>query len=294
MIGESAPWKLLWISLYKTKALTLDSYRHGRVLFAGDAAHLVPIFGVRGLNSGCDDVGNLAWKLALVEKGASAELLDSYSTERVRAARENLIYGSKSTEFMAPPNYGFRLMRDAALRLATVDSRVKSLVNPRQTAPVCYIDSPLNVADGDGDFVRGPRPGDPAPEAIVQMVNRIGHLTEQFGRGFVLICFTDEDTMPLIDTDSLRVSARFVRVAQKGKALTDRLIDHHAEAWRRYDAQAGTVYLIRSDGYVLGRWRSLTAAALVEAMRPFAITQPAETAPCLAQLEESLPCPTKS
>lgn len=68
MIGETAPWKPLWISIYNAKCLTLPSYRSGRVLFAGDAAHLVPIFGVRGLNSGLDDAGNLAWKLALVQQ----------------------------------------------------------------------------------------------------------------------------------------------------------------------------------------------------------------------------------
>lgn len=79
MIGEHAPWKLLWSSMYNAKCLTLPSYRAGggRVLFAGDAAHLVPIFGVRGLNSGLDDAANLAWKLALVlQGGADAALLD--------------------------------------------------------------------------------------------------------------------------------------------------------------------------------------------------------------------------
>ena len=86
MIGEDAPWKPLWISLYNAKCLTLADYRHGRVLFAGDAAHLVPIFGVRGLNSGLDDAANLAWKLACVIEGAAAPtLLDSYSAERVHA-----------------------------------------------------------------------------------------------------------------------------------------------------------------------------------------------------------------
>ena len=50
------------------------------------------------LNSTIDDVDNLAWKLALVVGGqADATLLDSYATERVQAARENLAYGSKST-----------------------------------------------------------------------------------------------------------------------------------------------------------------------------------------------------
>jgi 3-(3-hydroxy-phenyl)propionate hydroxylase len=78
MIGETEPWNPLWISIYTAKCLTLPSYRNGRVLFAGDAAHLVPIFGVRGLNSGLDDAGNLAWKLALVLQGHAGDaLLDS-------------------------------------------------------------------------------------------------------------------------------------------------------------------------------------------------------------------------
>jgi 3-(3-hydroxy-phenyl)propionate hydroxylase len=116
MIGEDEPWEPLWISIYNAKCLTLDSYRHGRVMFAGDAAHLVPIFGVRGLNSGLDDAGNLAWKLARVLHGRSPDsLLDSYSTERVHATHENIAYGAKSTEFMAPPNFAFRLMREAVL-----------------------------------------------------------------------------------------------------------------------------------------------------------------------------------
>ncbi|WP_175211739.1 FAD-dependent monooxygenase, partial [Achromobacter anxifer] len=149
MIGETAPWKALWISIYNAKCLTLDRYRHGRVLFAGDAAHLVPIFGVRGLNSGLDDAGNLAWKLAWVLKGQAPDsLLDSYSVERVHATRQNLAYGAKSTEFMAPPDFGFRLMREAALRLALSDERVRSLINPRQSAPISYDTSALNLEDG--------------------------------------------------------------------------------------------------------------------------------------------------
>ncbi|MBD5604173.1 MAG: FAD-dependent monooxygenase, partial [Candidatus Eremiobacteraeota bacterium] len=83
-IGETEPYTLIWRSLYKAHAVTLAQYVHGRVAFAGDAAHLVPIFGVRGLNSGVDDAFNLAWKLARVVRGdADDTLLESYSEERV-------------------------------------------------------------------------------------------------------------------------------------------------------------------------------------------------------------------
>jgi 3-(3-hydroxy-phenyl)propionate hydroxylase len=78
----------------------------------------VPIFGVRGANSGIDDADNLAWKLAFVVKGlASDRLFDTYSQERVFATQENLSFGTKSTEFMAPPSFAFKLMRQAVLSL---------------------------------------------------------------------------------------------------------------------------------------------------------------------------------
>ena len=107
------------VSFPRGNALTLSRYRHGRVLFAGDAAHLVPIFGVRGLNSGIDDAHNLGWKLAMVARGEAPEaLLDSYSHERLGAARENIAQAAKSTWFMSPPGAGFKLLRDAVLTLA--------------------------------------------------------------------------------------------------------------------------------------------------------------------------------
>src|SRR5690606_15703863 len=136
--------------------------------FAGDAAHLVPIFGVRGLNSGLDDAGNLAWKLAAVIEGRAPDsLLDSYSVERVHAARDNISYGAKSTEFMAPPNFAFKLMREATLRLAGSDDKVRPLINPRQSSAITYAGSPLNgpqVGEWTSDLAA---PGSPAPEALL-------------------------------------------------------------------------------------------------------------------------------
>ena len=57
-IGHTKPWELEWWSVYSANTLCLDDYRHGRVFFIGDAAHIVPIFGVRGLNNGLADADN--------------------------------------------------------------------------------------------------------------------------------------------------------------------------------------------------------------------------------------------
>jgi 3-(3-hydroxy-phenyl)propionate hydroxylase len=260
MIGETAPWKPLWISIYNAKCLTLPGYRSGRVLFAGDAAHLVPIFGVRGLNSGLDDAGNLAWKLALVLQGVAGDgLLDSYSSERVQATRENIAFGAKSTEFMAPPHHGFALMREAALRLALVSPGVRSLINPRQSSPVEYVNSPLNQPESGASFAGGARAGMPAPEARVRTLQGLGHLTALFGSRFTALYFSNHPRLPAhVQSAALHL----VRVAADGSADAGTLIDESGQAWRRYDALEGTLYLIRPDGYVMGRWREAASTAV--------------------------------
>jgi len=263
MIGETAPWKPLWISIYNAKCLSLESYRHGRVMFAGDAAHLVPIFGVRGLNSGLDDAGNLAWKLAWVLCGGAPEsILDTYSSERVHATRQNIAYGAKSTEFMAPPSYGFSLMRDAALRLGLTDPSVRSLVNPRQSSPISYDGSVLNQQDGLPQAVAAPAPGQPAAELMLQRHGQTRHLTQWFGRGFVVMGMDlDEAARQHLQAMVGGMTAppglpapEVLQVACMGAASGEEWQAMH-EGGRRYAApQGGAIYVFRPDGYVLGRW----------------------------------------
>ncbi len=240
MMGETGAWSPIWITVYKANALTLPAYRRGRVLFAGDAAHLVPIFGVRGANSGIDDADNLAWKLAYVVNGRAGDcLLDSYSAERVAAARENLSYGTKSTEFMAPPSFAFELMRTAVLGLASRHAEVRPLINPRQTSAIAYSASPLN-GPSDG-FVAGPAPGSVLPECPTGD----GHVTDRLGVGFTALFFGEARDAPRLACD--------VRVLPRSADTTGRL-------YPMYDATDGTLYLVRPDGHVLARWRDVRNA----------------------------------
>jgi 3-(3-hydroxy-phenyl)propionate hydroxylase len=262
MIGEDAPWRMLWASMYNAKCLTLPDYRCGRVLFAGDAAHLVPIFGVRGLNSGLDDAANLAWKLALVLAGsADARLLDSYSFERVHAARENIAYGAKSTEFMAPPDFAFRLMREATLRLALDEPAVQPLVNPRQSAPIAYAGSPLNGPEEGAWSNAQAAPGQPAPEALLRGAQGGFHLTQAFGTDFTCLVFGD-GPLPHAVAD----------LAQHGVAVLDIApeADVRGQARTRYglpgEGATGLV-LVRPDGHVMARWRGLDPQPLLACLR---------------------------
>jgi len=278
MMGERGTWAPIWITIYKANALTLERYRHGRVLFGGDAAHLVPIFGVRGANSGIDDADNLAWKLAFVIKGHAGDtLLDSYSDERVCATHENLSYGTKSTEFMAPPSFAFDLMRKAVLGLAVKHESVRSLINPRQTSAITYAASPLNVADADV-FQSGPVPGAVMPEMPLTIVAdgaaHEGHLTDLVAPRFTAFAFTEDGTVPA-DLAALedrlqgrRLPFAVVPVsAQRPSAGGQRCgWDHTGRLFARYGARTGTVYLVRPDGHVLGRWQSGTATDVAAAL----------------------------
>jgi 3-(3-hydroxy-phenyl)propionate hydroxylase len=278
MMGEKGAWAPIWITIYKANALTLERYRHNRVMFAGDAAHLVPIFGVRGANSGIDDADNIAWKLAFVVKGlASPALLDSYSDERVAATHENLSYGTKSTEFMAPPSFAFDLMRNAVLSLAVRHPGVRSLINPRQTSAITYVNSPLNVADAEA-YAAGPVPGAVLSEYPVTIAEgghaREAHLTDLVSPRFTALCFSDEGDVPagftgLVETMRERgVPFRIVPLSARLHPETNGVHawDHTGRLFERYDAKPGTVYLVRPDGHVLGRWRNARAAEVEAAI----------------------------
>jgi 3-(3-hydroxy-phenyl)propionate hydroxylase len=150
-IGEGhLPWRPVWTSIYRAGAMTLERYCHGRVLFAGNAAHAMPIFGVKGLNSGFDDADNLAWKLAEVVHGAvPASLLETYREERLQAFHVNAENAKRSTEFMSPPSRGFDLFREAVLSLAEAHRDIANLINPRQTHAVTYEKSRLSSPSDD-------------------------------------------------------------------------------------------------------------------------------------------------
>jgi 3-(3-hydroxy-phenyl)propionate hydroxylase len=194
-LGHEVDWTLEWTSLYRAHALSLERYVHGRVVFAGDAAHLVPIFGVRGLNSGLEDADTLAWQLAAVIRAtADPTLLESYSKERRQAWLRNVEAAGKSTRFMSPTGSGAVLTRDAVLALAVHEPEFGALVDPRQStasdARCSQITWPIpDVAGADG----GVQPGDPITDQLVEVALEDGHrrsaLLAELGSGFGVIGF---------------------------------------------------------------------------------------------------------
>ena len=137
-----------WISLYKFQCRRMDRFVHGRVIFAGDAAHQVSPFGARGANSGLEDAENLAWKLDRVLRGTSPEaLLESYHIERSAAADENIRESTRSTDFMAPNSHQEARLRKAVLSLAKETEFGKRMVNGGRLSVPSVYETPLSTAD---------------------------------------------------------------------------------------------------------------------------------------------------
>ncbi|KWR87873.1 FAD-dependent monooxygenase [Cupriavidus sp. IDO] len=275
MIGYAGtPWEMDWCSVYSARTLTLPDYVHGRVIFTGDAAHLLPIFGVRGANTAFQDAQALGWHLAFVIKGlAGPKLLANYSTERVGAAREIIEEAGKSTRFMTPPSEGFRLLRDAVLSLSLSEAFVRPLYHWRTSRPHEYTDSALNSrGDDNALFAKGPAHGAP-PQNI--RLSADDFLLDHLGGGFDLLYFTEAPALPDPLQDVVRASRsrgvplRVIAVGATqpvaGADLT--LEDVNGHFRQRYGVPAsGAAYLLRPDQHICARWLTLDATRLQAAL----------------------------
>jgi 3-(3-hydroxy-phenyl)propionate hydroxylase len=258
MLGETVEFSFEWISLYRFQSRRLQRFRHGRVLFAGDAAHQMSPFGARGGNSGIQDVDNLIWKLDLVLRGRAPEaLLDSYDWERVAAADENLLNTTRSTDFIAPKSAISRAFRDGVLALAATQPLARRLVNSgRLSVASTYDQSPLNGPDG---FAAGECPATRPGAAALDAPLGDAWLLDALGSGFVAVGFCREDA-----------SARAFLDASGGVDAPlpwQRLLVTDPVACARYGAErAPAYYLFRPDQHVAARWRRFAAADQADAV----------------------------
>jgi 3-(3-hydroxy-phenyl)propionate hydroxylase len=273
VIGPTTEYELLWLTPYRFHQRLVERFRVGRVLLAGDAAHLVSPFGARGLNSGVADAENLAWKLSTVLAGrASDELLESYNTERRAAALENLAVTDASMRFMVPRGRLRRSLRNLILRGSLRIPRLRRLVNSGRLAqPFSYADSPIVVADARD--TRIPAIGGVAPDAPCRALDTatITRLREVFGSGFVAL---------LVGSSAREAAAAAFRASRLAWPAPCQIVasgaggplagvtvldDSEGEIRRAYGGAGASAYLVRPDGH-LAAWIPLKRAGAVDAL----------------------------
>ena len=265
MLGPELPFELEWVSVYQFACRRIDDFRYGRVIFAGDSAHQVSPFGARGANTGIQDVDNLGWKLKLVLDGTAGEaLIDSYHEERAFAADDNLLNSTRATDFISPKSAVSLRFRNAVLELASTEAFARPLVNSgRLSVPTPYLQSSLNTPDED-TFAGLMKPGTNCADAPLRHQGRdswlLDVLNTQHGPagGFTLLAFGERPAL-----ESVAEGRLVARVLHVGSDVDDA----QGLLARRYDAQPGTVYLIRPDQHVAARWRTLDAAKVRAALR---------------------------
>jgi 3-(3-hydroxy-phenyl)propionate hydroxylase len=274
MLGDDRPFELEWVSIYTFQCRRMTDFRHGRVLFVGDAAHQVSPFGARGANSGFQDVDDLMWKLGLVIKGqASDKLLDTYAHDRQFAADENIMNSTRSTDFITPKSRTSKTFRNQVLALAKHYPFARKLVNSgRLSMPSFLTDSVLNTPDVDA-FEGQMVPGAPMDDAPVQVAGQDAWLLNQVGKGFQAMLFVDAapSTQTLNALQSLKQGVVPVDTLIVSRQAMDVpgfkvLVDVQGLVTKRYDAQSGTTYLLRPDQHVAARWRTLDSARLQAAL----------------------------
>jgi len=234
-------FELDWVSVYSFQCRRLGEFVHGRVIFAGDSAHLIPPFGARGANDGLQDADNLGWKLAAVLDGrAPPSLIDSYNRERVQAADENIRQSSRATRFMGPANGVERLFRDQILALARKAPFARDWVNSGRLSTPCIY---ATTGPDDPRLPAISRPGAVAPDAP----QGAGWLLAALGRDAMLLAINC-DAPNVADLPVLPVEANPAVVA-------------------RYLGRAGrALYLVRPDQVIAARWVEADARQIARAL----------------------------
>jgi len=245
-----APWftprdgELLRHSVYEFRSMVAERMREGRVLIAGDAAHLTPPFLGQGLCAGLRDAANIAWKLDLVLRGLAAEeVLDSVAQERSPQNEWVIAFAVELGKVLCELDREKAAERDRMLRAA----------GPPPDVGLPALQGGLLRADD-------PLAGALSVQGRIEIDGRTGLLDDLLGGGFTLL-HRDERSLTALDADRREVLERLgVRSVSLGSEARD--LDGRTSAWlSEHDVAA---VLVRPDLYVFGGSAGEELPALID------------------------------
>ena len=208
-----------WLSVFRTNARLAERYRVGRVLLAGDAAHVHPPTGGQGLNTSLQDAYNLGWKLAAVLNGAPDSLLDSYESERRPIAAGVL---GLSTGILARKG-GELMKRGRETKGLDLDYAESALAHDARSAPGAV------------------NPGERAPDALCR---------DREGSAVRLFDLFAGPHWTLLGYGAAPPEGLPAEVVSYAIGVGGDLAETDDTVRRAYDLQPGTWVLVRPDGYI--------------------------------------------
>jgi 2-polyprenyl-6-methoxyphenol hydroxylase-like FAD-dependent oxidoreductase len=241
-----------WLTCFEIHHARVPAYRWGRVFLSGDAAHIHSPAGGQGMNTGMQDVFNLAWKLAAVIKGDAGDtLLNSYAAERVPVADSVISFTNlltKAGTLSGAP----RRIRDVAIRiLSHVPAVQRTMADRAEEVDINYRKSPIAI---------GPRlkhakvvAGDHLPHVIDEAVQKqLSAVCGAQNTGHTVVTVADRHVAPAAGDGQLQV---LVTVCETEPATPvagyDTVIaDPNSVVAQRLGLNNGGRVVIRPDGYI--------------------------------------------
>jgi 3-(3-hydroxy-phenyl)propionate hydroxylase len=225
-------------TVYRFQARWVDTWRRGRLVLAGDAAHQMPPFAGQGMCSGLRDAANLAWKLDLVLSGKAPErLLDTYASERIPHVRATIDFSMALGKVICIADPAEAAARDAAMV-------AEAAKGPQRALPPLVALGPGVVGEG------GERAGRLFVQGRVRHAGAAGLFDDVVGRGWTLLS-PAVDPARQLDPEA----AAFFRSlggisAHVGPGGRVQDLDGAYATW--FDAAGAAVVLQRPDFYVFG------------------------------------------
>ena len=275
-----------WVSRYRVHHRGVNAYRVGWVFVGGDAAHIHSPAGGQGMNTGLQDMANLAWKLAAVLKaGAPDALLESYDAERRPVGETVLAFTDRAFSAATVQGGILSTLRDGIVPILGATAGRSDFVRRRMFGFVSelgirYEGGEALLPDGaPKDLAHGPAPGRRAPDARINRTTAIFDLVG--GYRFHLIAFARSP----LGAEEIETLSRDL-AALGAPALATHIVAHSfvgpdprivqpetGAAFTAYGVadDARALYLIRPDGHVAGRWSGLDLAPVRAALDRFGL-----------------------
>ena len=240
--------------VYTFHARVADAWRKGRVLLAGDAAHLMPPFAGQGMNGGMKDAANIAWKLAAVLRGlASDAILDSYEPERAPVIRKMVDLSRRLGAVIMPTSRGIAAARDAIFACLNMSRTFREFVGRGGVVPPPAIGRSLLTGSGRDGLI-----GQMLPQPTVKMAEgsfpldrfQVCHQWMALGIGLDPATMLSARDLAILDA----LDARFVCLngrSESARTLELRCDDAVFDAWAKRHAVRAV--LVRPDRFIADR-----------------------------------------
>lgn len=225
-------------AVYTFRARWVDIWRKGRLLIAGDAAHLMPPFAGQGMCAGIRDAANLAWKLDLMLNDRSSEaLLDTYASERIPQVRAVINFSIELGKIICVADPAEAAARDLAMTAAAKQMGLTPPLPPPAIGPGLLL---------DGDALAGHL----CLQSEVRCGNTIGRFDDVVGRGWTLLSPAG-DPKAHLDADTAAFFASLGGISAH-VAASGPVCDVNGSYAKWFAATGAAVVLQRPDFHVFG------------------------------------------